>query len=493
MKSSNVRLICENTVLRRSVEDELRRCGHRVHVWSRTAGSAGKNPNEPPRDLSARVEPLDDERHPAPTPAWDVLVVVERSVTGALGAEPRRSEAAWVHQLVTAASAKGRRVVRVCPRAALPDHTPAEAPTDDQSDVAGDVLTVRTSVVYGTSDDPLTLFLMMMRSLPTVPILGDAFVLQPVWHEDLARAVAASVDPQHASAPHRSADVAGPDIVTQGQLYDAVAELIDRRPLKVPVPAPMSALANAELELVPLQPWLKAFHERPALVEPAVNALAIFGVTPTRVETGLVRLVTQLAELTPLEGVGSVEIKRFSAEIRGTSFDAAGLLRAFRSHFKDVMPIGVGVEPVLPQTTLTEGATLTLALPARGHVAVRVEDVSDSEVVLATLRGHAVAGFVRFDTRDVPEGVRFGVTTCDAAGNALDWVALTLGGARLQDANWTRVVENVVQLAGGVSHGVESDARTLAAEEAATAQDWIQRVIARRRAGSTSIRRAATP
>jgi hypothetical protein len=104
-----------------------------------------------------------------------------------------------------------------------------------------------------------------------------------------------------------------------------------------------------------------------------------------------------------------------------------------------------------------------------------------------------VAGFVRFDTRDVPEGVRFGVTTCDAAGNALDWVALTLGGARLQDANWTRVVENVVQLAGGVSHGVESDARTLAAEEAATAQDWIQRVIARRRAGSTSIRRAATP
>ena len=410
-------------------------------------------------------------------------MVVERSVTGGLNAEAQGSEAAWAHQLITAATAKKRRVVHVRPRSSIAD-APGAAAAATQSDPSGDVFTIRTSVVYGANDDPLTLLLLMMRSLPSVPILGDTYVLQPVWHEDLARAVATSVDPQHTASLHeRSADIVGPDIVTQSQLYDAIARLIDRRPLRLPVPGPMAAIADAGLAVLPLQPWLGTFHERSTLPISAMNTLSdVFDVTPATIETGLVQLVTQLSELTPLEGVGSVEIKTFSTEIRGGSFDAAGLLRAFRSHFKDVMPIGVGVEPVLPQTTLTDGATLTLALPGRGHVAVRVEDVSDSDVVLATLRGHAVAGFVRFDTRDAAGAVHFGVTTCDAAANALDWVALTFGGARLQDANWTRVVENVVKLAGGVADGVASDSRTLTPDEAASAQDWIQRVIARRQA-----------
>ena len=45
-------------------------------------------------------------------------------------------------------------------------------------------------------------------------------------------------------------------------------------------------------------------------------------------------------------------------------------------------------------------------LPARGHVQIRVAEVTDDHVVGVTLQGHALAGCVRFSTRaPVPASV----------------------------------------------------------------------------------------
>ncbi len=144
------------------------------------------------------------------------------------------------------------------------------------------------------------------------------------------------------------------------------------------------------------------------------------------------------------------------------------------------MPIAIGVEPVAPQVSLVEGATLTMALPRRGHVQFRVENVTDEHVVLATLRGHAIAGFVRFRARDLEDGVLFDVMTCDSAGTSLDWIALAMGRSRLQDANWETVVENVVGLSGGSTKRIESGTRTLSDDEAQLVERWIRQMIERR-------------
>lgn len=347
-------------------------------------------------------------------------------------------------------------------------------------------LSVRTSPVYGVGDDAISIFLIMMRSLPAMPILGDQHVMRPLWHGDLASALAQSLS-LGPNDVNRTVEISGPDAINQTELYEHIAGLIDRRPLRLPIPDFIAAhggkLAEALRLPVPFESIHLPFATAGNIGRNASNALStVFGLTGTRLDDGLRRLILELSEVTPAEGVGTLEVKRFSTIIRGSAYDATELLRRLRMNFKDVMPIEVGVEPAAPQTELIAGGVVTIALPGRGHVQIRVEEVTDQHVVVATLRGHAVAGIVRFATESMEGGVRFEVMTCDAAANAFDWVTLTLGGARIQDANWTRVVHNVVELSGGVDGGVESDARTLSDTEATNVEQWIRSIIGRQRA-----------
>ena len=57
--------------------------------------------------------------------------------------------------------------------------------------------------------------------------------------------------------------------------------------------------------------------------------------------------------------------------------------------------VEVGAEPGTPNV-VEEGATLTLSLPLRGHIQVRVAEASDRRITLLTLSGHPLAGAVRF-------------------------------------------------------------------------------------------------
>jgi NADH dehydrogenase len=186
--------------------------------------------------------------------------------------------------------------------------------------------------------------------------------------------------------------------------------------------------------------------------------------------------------------VGAFEVKRFSADITGSPYSAVDLLRLFRARFKEVMPVDVGVEPVSAQEELTQGAEITMALPGRGHVQIRIEEVADDHVVGATLRGHSLAGIVLFSAQSFKSGVRFEVTTCHTAANAFDWLMLTLGGARLQDANWTRLVQNVVKLAGGVTDGVQSSSQRVTGDERQNLERWIDALAKRQAAGRSATR-----
>jgi hypothetical protein len=304
--------------------------------------------------------------------------------------------------------------------------------------------------------------------------------MQPVWHADVSRALAAAIE-LPAPSVNRAVNVSGAETLTSEQLYARVAALIDRRPLRVPVPDFLAAhgarLAEALMIPAPFDAsQLAAAMSSEGGVDATENALeSLFGVTPMLLDLGVRTLIRELDELTPARGVGRVEVKRFHAKISGSPFSAGELLDLFRARFAQVMPIDVGVEPAAPHAALTLGEVVTMALPGRGHVQVRVEEVAERHVVVGTLRGHALAGIVRFSVSPEESGLRFEVMTCDAAANALDWIGLTLGGARMQDANWAAAVQNVVDLSGGRSDGVQFEFRKLDAKEADAVEEWICR------------------
>ena len=335
---------------------------------------------------------------------------------------------------------------------------------------------------YGPGDELVSRLLIMMRSLPVVPVLGGERRYQPVWHEDLAAALWAVLEDRDASPP-RTRLLAGPDVVTPKTLYDAIAPLVDRRPARVPVPELLTSLglrvidaasgtSNAGDERL----WAIDADDEP-LPETSNDLQSLLGRPPTRVATALLELVVSLPEQLPGTGVGSLEVKRFWGIIRGSALTPQGLLDLFRARFDDVMPVPVGVEPAAAATRLVEGTTVTLHLPGRGHVQVRVEAADESHVVLSTLRGHPLAGVVRFHTAAAPGGVRFEVMTADAAATPVDWLALTLGGARIQDANWRTVVTRVAEVAGGTVAAVHWDRRYASDAEVEHLSTWTARLI----------------
>ena len=350
------------------------------------------------------------------------------------------------------------------------------------------VETVRTSLVYGTGTDPVTQLLIMMRSLPVVPLPPRGHVVRPLWHGDLARVVRAVAE--RPADGNGTIEVTGPEAVTWEHLYEVMAHLIDRSPPKLAVP---EFLTEHGAKLVALfgdgypvarSPLLAPTDEADDGASGAARRVGeLTGESPLRLEDGLPRLIRDLSEITPVEGTGSIEVKVFGATIRGSRFDAPTLIREFRARFDDVMPIDIGVEPVLPATRLDPDAVISMHLPGRGHVQVRVEEVGERHVMLATARGHVLAGVVRFSAHDAPAGVRFEVLVCDAAANPVDWVALGAGGTLFQDANWTRVVQNVVAFSGGRTDGVHGGQRHLDGDEALRVQRGIRRVIERNRTG----------
>jgi NADH dehydrogenase len=430
-----IAMSCGNDVLRRSIAGALQGQGRNVEL----------------EVVAAAGTPFDFTRCVA-------AILVHPDVTH------DAADAGAGYQAIREAAVRSRcRLIEVVPAAARP--------------AAASVL-LRTAPVYGIGTDPLTTLFIMMRTLPAIPVLSTRSSARPVWHRDLAAAIAAAVD--SAAGDAVVCDLSGPDAVTPDELYDRIARLINRHPLRVPIPeflaTPALKLA-ASLNVVPaFVDGLQAmFATPPGGAAPAAPPDGC-APAPTGIEEGLRLLIAELEELTPADGIGAVEVKRFSSTIRGADCDAIALMRLFTTQFSEIMPIPVGVEPASPEVVLRPGADITMTLPGRGHVQVRVREVASRRVTLATVRGHALAGIVRFSARDLDDGLEFEVMTCDAAANRLDWLTLTMGGARLQDANWSTVVERVAQRAGGTHDAVQSDNRTLGDEEAAAVERWVNEI-----------------
>jgi uncharacterized protein YbjT (DUF2867 family) len=350
---------------------------------------------------------------------------------------------------------------------------------------AGEWVVLRPGNVYAPGDEVISLLLKMVRTLPVVPAIdGGDHQFQPMWVEDLAEALAASVEREDIAG--RSLDLAGPELTSMNDLIERFRKLTGRSPVRVPVPGFLSVLgARAALLLglhVPLDAGqIQMLEEGNLIANPADNALlSVFGVAATPLDEGLRRLADTLPEQQLQEGRGSLVRRHVWADIVGSKLDELALFDRFRRRFAEITPwhVQVGAEPGT-DFDVQLGVTLTMHLPLRGNVQVRVVELESNRLTLATLEGHPLAGIVSFRLESVEAGrLRFHVEVHDRPGNIADWLVMSTVGGAVQVATWRSTVDHVVKESGGEApEGVQDQSQNLHGEEAKRIESWANQLI----------------
>lgn len=351
---------------------------------------------------------------------------------------------------------------------------------------AGNWTIVRPGNVYGPGDEVISLLLKMVRTLPAVPVIshGDQ-PFEPLWYEDLGRALALTVE--RSDLAGRIVELAGPDRTSMNDLIERLSRITGRSPVRIPIPQLIARLGARAARAFGVDPGVDdnklTMLEEGNVIEGATgnSLITVFGIEPTPLDEGLERLADLLPEQLPSEGVGDLHRKMLWAEIEGSRLSATELFREFLDHFEDVMLVEFGSEPGTP-SRLERGATLTGVLPLRGHFQVRVEEVGDHHVTLATLEGHPLAGIVRFSVVPAGQRIRFEVTVYDRAADWLDLVAMSTVGGFLQNRTWDGVVERVVERSGGTAPGgVQRQEETVDDEAAGAIEAWAAGLVQKRR------------
>lgn len=373
-------------------------------------------------------------------------------------------------------------------RGQSPYHRSKRRAEDIVRGFAGGWIILRPGNVYGPGDEVVSLLLTMVRTLPVIPVIGtgdDKF--QPIWVEDLAAAIMQCV--QRTDLHGRVLDLAGNEITSTNDLLNRLEEITGRDPARLPVPgflagagATIAGMLGARLPLNESQ--LTMLSEGNFIRTPGGNALTgVLKITPTPLDSALRKLADAQPEQTPDEGVGALKRKRFWADITGSLLTPEQLFARLRVRFGELTPLYMDVraEPGAP-TVLNKGTTITMALPVRGNVQVRVEELTPTKATLVTLAGHPLCGAIRFLSEQRGDFLRFEVQVYDRPANLADWLVMRTVGDGLQGRTWESVVEAMVAESGGLASGpVQHEEEYLDDDQAERVEDWLKELIADRK------------
>lgn len=136
-------------------------------------------------------------------------------------------------------------------------------------------------------------------------------------------------------------------------------------------------------------------------------------------------------------------------------------------------------EPV-GDARIQPGSVLTLSLPFRGNVQVRIVEVTDTSLTLVTVAGHPLAGTNTFRFEGTPGmDLRFTVETVDRSATLLDELAMLPFGRILKSFTWNTVVEETARMAGALpSVEVEAGEHALTGDEEKVALTDVERRVA---------------
>ncbi len=352
-----------------------------------------------------------------------------------------------------------------------------------------DGLVLRPGAVYGPGDEHISRLLQMVRSLPVIPTIGTGEQqFQPIWHGDLSRALAMAIERDDIRC--QTLDIAGTELTSQNDLVARLRAITDRPAVQAPLPELFASWGLRALNAIGVdvpfnEAQLAMLTEGNVIPPGAVNALTdVFGVAPTKLADGLPRLANEQPEQLPSSGVGVLTRKRYWVDIVGGRSSADELFEFVKEHLDELLPPVVHVRS--KTSSMEEGATLTLEIPLRGHIQVRVAEVAERHLTMLTLVGHPIAGAVRVLVEPRGEAVRFEIQVYDRPASMFDQLMLRTIGDFLQRNAWVGLAENVARAAGGTSSGVESASDDLGPQEIAAVEKWTAELSAQLSRNSTS-------
>lgn len=483
-------------VIGESAVREMHRAGHRVRVLTRHAGSermwwpAGVEPwtgdvSDAPSirgaadecDAVVHIVGIVRERPPETT-FQAVNIDGTRYVT-------MEAERAGVKKLIYVSSLGAERGKSAYHRSKAVGEDVVRA-------FSRDWLVLRPGAVYGPGDEHLSVLLRMVQTLPVVPTIGGGEQkFQPIWHEDFAKVLRASVE--RGDVRCRRLDVAGTELTSQNDVIARLRRITGRETPAAPVPDfvaewGLKALDALGVEAPLTEAQLEMLMEGNVIPRDCPNALTdVLGFEATPLDEGLRRLVEAQPAQLPSEGVGALTMKRYWIDIANCPYTVSELVEQVRLHLCALMARALAVRPTNDDGAVPEvGATLTLDLPVRGQCQVRVAEVTDRWITLLTVSGHPIAGAVRLEVEPHRDGLRFEIHVFDRSASIVDEVLMRVGGELLQDATWTELAANVATLAGGRASSVESDTMELRSSDARRVEAWAASLAAQLSRNSTS-------
>jgi len=242
----------------RSLCEQLVRAGWRLTVPTRRRLNAQAVQHLPGLDV------VQADMHDSPTlaallPGHDAVVNLIAILHGDATAF-ERVHVELPRRLAQAAQASGvRRVVHVSALGAA-----ADGPSMYQrSKAAGeavlraaplDLTVLRPSVIFGAHDRLLNLFARLQAVFPVVPLAGADTRFQPVWVEDVARAIVACLQQPHTAG--QVYECAGPQVLTLAELVRLAGALSGHPRAVWPLPMALGRLQTALMALAPGEPLI---------------------------------------------------------------------------------------------------------------------------------------------------------------------------------------------------------------------------------------------
>ncbi|MBA4176925.1 MAG: NAD-dependent dehydratase [Leptothrix sp. (in: Bacteria)] len=152
---------------------------------------------------------------------------------------------------------------------------------------SGLALTVfRPSVIFGAGDRFLNLFAQIQRLAPLVPLAGSDARFQPVWVDDVARAIATAVS--RADTIGQTYECTGPTVYTLSGLVRLAGRWSGHERLQLPLPGAMGRLQALAMECMPGPTLMSRDNvdsmKCPNIASGRLPGLAALGITPAALE-----------------------------------------------------------------------------------------------------------------------------------------------------------------------------------------------------------------
>lgn len=144
---------------------------------------------------------------------------------------------------------------------------------------------LRPSVVFGHGDSFLNMFASLLRKAPLLPLAGAQTRFAPIWADDVARAVEASL--ARRAAIGQSLDLAGPGVYTLAELVGLVGRSIGKPRPVIALPQGLAMLQAALMECLPGPALISRDNVRSLSVDNVSERpfpAALLGFSPTALE-----------------------------------------------------------------------------------------------------------------------------------------------------------------------------------------------------------------